>query len=658
MSWMAKLYETYENVFKLNLPDESKLMPISHTLQNAHINVVIDEDGNFKRARVLEKTKIILPATEQSAGRTRGDAPHPLADKLRYVAENYVQFGGTKKSYFDSYKSQLQEWCESQFCNPKVKAVYLYIKKGHLIEDLIQSNIIYTDDNNMLLSCWSDKVGPVPLLFKVLPKKDGKIEQGDALVCWTVEIEDDLCSNTWEDKNLQESWISFEASLATKGGFCFITGSKVSLATNHPAKLRNTGDKAKLISSNDKNGYTYRGRFINDTQACGIGYEVTQKAHNVLRWLISRQGYRNGNQVIVAWAVSGKEVPSPMMDSYSLLEDIDLEELTITKDEEKTVKEKPVIDHGRNLGQQFALKLNNKIAGYHAQLDNHEKIMIMGLDSATQGRMSIVYYRESNATDFFERLKSWHLDFSWPLRFKKEVLQPNGEKSTSKITWLVSAPVPAIIAKAAYGQAVKDELKKKTLERLLPCIIEGAPLPKDLVDACVRKASNPSAYKNKERGLWRRNIGVACALYKGFHSGRNTIVNDRRNYQMSLERECNSRDYLYGRLLALAENIERLALDRADEKRITTAERLMQRFSSKPFTTWKNIDESLRPYRNRLRISKDAGLLHYLEKEIQKICDLFSHEDFLNDLPLTGEYLLGYYCQKNYKKPKNPEKIQ
>jgi len=63
MSWMAKLYETYEAGMALDLSDEAKLMPISHTLQNAHINIVIDGEGNFRRASVIQQSQIILPAS-------------------------------------------------------------------------------------------------------------------------------------------------------------------------------------------------------------------------------------------------------------------------------------------------------------------------------------------------------------------------------------------------------------------------------------------------------------------------------------------------------------------------------------------------------------------------------------------------------------------
>ncbi len=82
----------------------------------------------------LEKTQIILPATESSASRSSGEAPHPLADKLQYVAKDYGGFGGKKKAYFEGYKKQLQAWCESAHSHSKVQAIYNYIKKGTVIK--------------------------------------------------------------------------------------------------------------------------------------------------------------------------------------------------------------------------------------------------------------------------------------------------------------------------------------------------------------------------------------------------------------------------------------------------------------------------------------------------------------------------------------------
>src|SRR5690554_3120463 len=191
MSWMAKLYDTYEQAMKLELPEDKRLMPISHTLQNAHINIQIDGNGNFIGAKVLEKTQIVLPATEKSAGRSSGEAPHPLADKLQYVAADYARFGGKKKDYSEGYQAQMRRWCESQYGHPKVQAVLSYISKGRVIEDLLNARICHADTNNQLLSSWPFEVteeSPVPLLFKALPKDSGELDQGNAMICWSVII--------------------------------------------------------------------------------------------------------------------------------------------------------------------------------------------------------------------------------------------------------------------------------------------------------------------------------------------------------------------------------------------------------------------------------------------------------------------------------------
>jgi CRISPR-associated protein Csd1 len=392
MSWMTKLYETYEAGIAFNLSDHDKLMPICHTLQNAHINIVIDGDGTFKRASVLEKTQIVLPATEKSAGRSSGEAPHPLADKVQYVAKDYPAYGGRKKAYFDGYLKQLANWCGSQFSHPKAIAVYRYITQGKVVQNLVSADILHVDDNKNLLAYWpfeTDKDNTAPLIFKVLPlipkkkrkKKDRpEVEQGDALVCWTVEIEGEMDSSTWNDESLQQSWIAYDALAGGASSFCYISGKEKLMAVNHPAKLRHTGDKAKLVSANDSSGFTFRGRFTdqNGVQAVGVSFEVTQKAHNALRWLISRQGYRNGDQVYVSWAVSGKEIPDPLKSAWEMLD----KDIALQQDNEPDKEQ--LLDHTIDLGSSFAQKLNKYLAGYKVELEPNEQIVIMGLDSATR----------------------------------------------------------------------------------------------------------------------------------------------------------------------------------------------------------------------------------------------------------------------------------
>ena len=110
---------------------------------------------------------------------------------------------------------------------------------------------------------------------------------------------------------------------------------------------------------------------------------------------------------------------------------------------------------------------------------------------------------------------------------------------------------------------------------------------------------------------------------------------------MGLDRERRTRDYLYGRLLAVADCIESWALRDASEKRPTNAARLMQRFADHPFQTWRTIELSLSPYIARMggRINKHLGAQ-------QEVMNLFDVDDFKQDGPLTGEFLLGFHCQR------------
>lgn len=641
MSWMEKLYQTYEAGLLLDLPQAKLPMPTSHTLQNAHINIVIDGEGNFKRASVLEKTQIILPATEDSACRGNNEASHALADKLQYVAEDYASFGGKKKAYFESYKEQLQAWCASENSHSKVKAVYNYIKKGTVINDLVINNIVFVDADNVLLTQWVSDA-ETPLLFKVLPKEKGQLDQGSALVCWTVEIIADPNADTWKDSSIQASWIAYDSLDSNNAGLCYITGHEKNLSNKHPAKIRHSGDKAKLISSNDNSGYTYRGKFIDDVQACGIGFDVSQKAHNALSWLIQRQGFRNGDQAYVSWAVSGKTIPEPLADAWSLLDtdEFDLEEV---KESDTPSPEAP-LNHAISLGQTYALQLKKYMAGYAAKLSPNEQIIIMGIDSATPGRMGIIYYRELFRDDFLNRLESWHKEFSWSQRHTVQIEDNTGKKPKAKVIWPISSPVPKDIAMAAYGDNVTDSLKKKVIERLIPCIIDGQPFPLDLVISCVRKATNRIGYASDAQWLWEKNLGIACALYKGYYH-RHPNLPQRRDYAMALEENYHSRDYLYGRLLAIAERIEDVALNISGENRSTTAARLMQRFADRPFETWRTIELALQPYMQRLRVSR-AGFLTNQLKEMDAILTLFKHDEFSSKEALSGEFLLGYHCQR------------
>ena len=240
--------------------------------------------------------------------------------------------------------------------------------------------------------------------------------------------------------------------------------------------------------------------------------------------------------------------------------------------------------------------------------------------------MAITFYRELLGSEFLDRIQAWHEKHAW--------LQNFGKQSR-----FVGAPAPRDIAEAAFGRRLDDKLRKTTVERLLPCIIDGRPPPRDLVESVVRRTCNRVGLDHWE---WEKNLGIACALFKGFFN--------KREYQMTLETDRTSRDYLYGRLLAIAEHIEGRALYVGGETRDTSATKLMQRFADRPASTWRTIELALTPSKSRLR-AKRSGFLYEMEKLHDEVVSSFLGEDFLDDRKLSGEFLLGYHCQRQVLNP-------
>ncbi|MDP1549478.1 MAG: type I-C CRISPR-associated protein Cas8c/Csd1 [Nitrosomonas sp.] len=620
MSWIQKLYETYEQCAGQNelLNTQFLLEPICHTSQQAHVEVTIDQKGIFLRANVIPKGQgvTLVPCTEASAGRA-GSKPinHPLCDKLQYLAGDFLKFGGVVTSGFANeptephkiYLSLLSDWANSSFTHPKIIAIQVYLQKGHLVSDLVREGILPIDGKSQLLAKWGGDKKEAPAIFSIMPNSNSP---DGAVIRWRVEIPGDPLPETWKDQDLMNAWIGFYSSQKDNQGLCLVTGEILNLAEQHPAKLRHGADKAKFISSNDTSGFTFRGRFIDADQACGVGFEVTQKAHNALRWLIARQAYRNGDQAIVAWAVSGKKIPDPFANSFDLFGTVSEEP------EAKQVHVGP-----SDAGQAFSQRLAKKLAGYRVEIGSAKEIVVLGLDTATPGRMAITYYRELDHSEFLNRIEAWHKEYAWHQNYSKDMK-------------FIGAPAPKDIAEAAFGRRLDEKLRKATVERLLPCIIDGQKIPLDLVESTVRRACNRVGLEHWE---WEKYLGISCALFRGYHK--------ERGYQMALELNRTSRDYLYGRLLAIAENIEDRALYLGGERRDTSAAKLMQRFADHPFSTWKTIELSLNPYKARLRTKRPA-FLATMENQLDEVVNLFQTNDFMEDRKLSGEFLLGYHCQR------------
>jgi len=611
MSWLGVLYETYRNMSQSGLYKD--LLPIAHTTQNCHIEITLNKHSEIVDATVIgkEDAETLIPCTEESAGRT-GTHPknHPLMDKLQYIAGDYTEFGGEKgEAFHKEYMQDLENWCNSQYSHPVVKIIYDYLKKGTVISDLVQYKVLHCDSNGKLYSKYPDK-NNVPAIFKVVQGN-----QRDAFVRFKVtgvESKDEI----WEDEGLRQCYINYYLSKKTEKSLCYVTGELKSCSSNHPQKIRHTGDKAKLISANDTSGFTFRGRFYEAPEAAGVSYEVSQGAHNALKWLIKKQGANFGGRVFVAWNPKGYKVPDMLEDSYDLLFDID-------QPQAYTAKE-------------FAQQLELALAGYKANLNYRDRIVIMVLDAATVGRMAITFYREMLANELIDNLKYWHNACAWKHRYKfSEDKRP---------VEFYGAPSPKDIALAAFGiersnfLEMDDKLLKNVVERILHCIIDRASLPYDIVKSAFRNVCHPQNYKNA--GNWQKVLSICCALLKKHYYEKS---NGKEEWTVEINEKEESLSYLCGRMLAVADALEKRTYTNEERNsRTTCAMRYFTKFSEHPCQTWEIISKMLTPY-----IAKLGKQAHYYQEMLAGISAKINPEEFKLAKNLDGRMALGFYAQQN-----------
>lgn len=608
MSWTEELYRVYENNCGKDIGGE-RLLPVSHSTVKAQIEVTVNDKGEFVSACAIDKScaVTIIPVTEDSGARGNGVFPNPLNDKLLYIAGDYKDFvvgkDADNSKFFDAYMQQLKCWVESKHSHPAVRAIYSYLEKCSLIHDLIDCGVMKLDDTT----------GKLSENIKIAGN-----EQAKSFVRFRVNYTEDLLAvnNTWEDTSLYDSFIGFNSEMMGNEQLCYATGNVLPATYKHPSKIRNAGDKAKLISSNDESGFTYRGRFKNKEEAISVSYEFSQKMHNALKWLIANQGFPIGTMYLTVWASAMQPVPNIMGDSISCFDD-DYFDVEFSEDE----------DILPDTEKKHADLLKKMVFGYQGKYDHDSKVMIFCIDSANKeykGTLSIALYSEMEESRFFDNLTKWHTETVWN-RFEPKI------KKT-----IIKSFSPYDIAVCAFGSEqngkldCKKEVVSETILRLIPCITEGRELPSDIVHALVHKASAPLAYDKSYNH--RTVLETACGMIRknNFKNGGITAMGYDPNEM--------DRSYLYGCLLAIADAAENEAYETEDKgKRITNARRYWNSFSQHPCRTWQVIEERLLPYLNKL----GNKAIRY-KQFMQEIMDKMPLSVYNDDSPLESAYLLGY----------------
>lgn len=475
----VETYDTHAGMAGAVQAGHQPLAPVSHIVTGANIEITLDAQGHLMDAVVVgkEDTKIIIPATERSAGRTNAPCAHPLCEQVGYLS-------GQDEKKYQLYIEQLQAWESSAFSHPMLRPILTYVRGRTLLDDLAAHNV--------------------------------KLKK-DQLIRWRVVGIGADSGPCWTSQSLFQSFIDWYESVRMQSDdaetLCMISGNSVIPAKQHPGRIIPMKGLARLLSSNDSSNFTYRGRFTDDRQAATVGYEASQKAHNALRWLVAEQGARVvfGGRTFLCWNPQGKPVPHSNLPFLT----------------EKSTKVTPT---------DYREELQRTLEGWRTQLpETCGGVVIAAFDAATKGRLAVTYYNELLASDFLQRLYRWDETCCWwrwnPEHHRYDAVQ-------SPPLWnIVNCAFGTQRAEKGGTRLVTDErIMKQQMQRLVSCRVDQAKFPADMARALVNRASMPQAY---DPIVYRNLLSTACAVIRKYHYDLNkealqmTLEQERadRSYQ-------------------------------------------------------------------------------------------------------------------------------
>ena len=460
MGLMTQAYNTYCAMEKQYVgvygEAEEPLVPVSHQIAKADLEITLDSEGNLLDARQVDpkEATTIIPVTEQSAGRT-GDTccAHPLCDQLRFFSPRYP-------AKYEAYLTQLHRWEGSPYSHPKLSAIAGYVEKGSILEDMSRLGLISLDEKGM-------------------PTKE------KLLVRWRVEAgTEGNVAACWQDRTLFQAFIDYYAAgQKSDPVYCMVSGKNALPANQHPKKIINICANAKLISANDTSGFTYRGRFQTDAQAMTMSYEASQKIHSALHWLSANQGVAIGGRTFLCWNPQGIEIPKP--------------QATFLRG--NTANQVKYSDYRKALSE--------TLRGWKETIPADAGAVIAAFDAATSGRLALTYYSELPASDFLERLHNWDAICCWNH-------DPFGIQAPS----LYQIANCAFGTVRTSGNQTKlesdDRILRQQVQRLLSCRVDKGKMPADIARAAAAKASNLQIMDTQLR---ETVLSTACAVLRKYY---------------------------------------------------------------------------------------------------------------------------------------------
>lgn len=620
MSFLTSLHKAYNYALEHDLvdrhdKDETVILPIYHNNMQSNgkniLNISLDNNADLVNVQYIpDKQRIIFPVSEDSVARS-GNNPlsHPLVDKISYLSK-------IDEKKHEMYVNELKAWINFEKegdIYDFLMIIHKFVTKSDIFKSVVE--FLYSG-NNYVVEEFDVKITKV--------EKNGKDKIitdkfKDVFVTFTVvDFTDNKNFSVTDYIDLHKSYINYIDSLNTEKEICNISEELQRISAKHRGILGN----AKVISTSN-NKETYIGRFSKGSDVIRVGYKTSEKMHLMLKFFLEN---KNSSK----WLSSGQYLINWFSDDLK-----NESELELTNPNNSIFEDISLNTEGIKMVNSLNADIGNSFIQGQVKFSENSDFYLAIIDKASNGRISIKYFKNMKASELVTNLKKWQNNYYW-YWFDSSAQQ--NIKTTSSMYQIL---------KAAYGvernkslEVDNDSLLKDQYQKLTISLVEGLPMPKNItkmIDINIRKRLS---YKE----TWNKLCLISMSVLNNGKKGEYTYMLDIENLD---------RSYLFGRLLAIYDYIERSTYSKTNDaldERLTNVDKYWTAYVNKPATTLVALSRSVKPYENKLKVTSDkAGLFYKADKfrtEIVGKIDESYRDTQQENRPLEYNFIYGYYAQK------------
>ena len=614
MSLLTALLDSYDYALENDMvgkPDHfgNILLPMYYNSMKSNgkniIELLLSKESDLLEAHLLpERETIQFPVTEDSVARSSGVAPHPLVDSASYV----IQDEGKRSA---AYMEQMENWLAYDD-NDFVRIIHDFLIQPGILDAVKQKVKDSKEDE-----------------AEKQKKNAVAIDFGKVFFTFSIENYDGLKNiSVSENRDLQARYKAYVEHLNANDPSkekitCNLSGKEDYLCIKHQP-LMGTARLVSQITANDEN---YRGRFTTADQSIKIGMETSQKIHLMAKYLLSGEETRRwlGEQAnMVSWFSDDLSNAVAFDPSKSAEMPAGIFEKLLAEQKEKSDAPAIADEMTENIVKSFTngKRLFSDDATYYIAI----------FDKISNGRVATKYFRSLSGSRLKDNLVAWQEKYHW--------------RGFSKDNWNKEfTPSPRRMVLAAYGverdgmlEIAKNDFLKNQYQNIVTALVEGRAVPRNFEKALAVNIRHRQNYDK----TWMEVLFCALAVLKDKGGMKNPMLN----------RENTDRSYLFGRLLASFEYLERSTFSKGDE-RSTNAEKMWTSYTNHPATMMLRLRNLMIPYERKLERSDEAlKRMAYFNamREIREATNML-HESYNMDSvevnrPLDYGFIFGYEAQR------------